>query len=137
MISVNAASDPNQVTTGDAAPGVVTIQANMVVTKWPEPLVCQVALSGAMTCVALEQDAVPENVRTAFTEAVFEEDLEVMTTKSPIEAGAAKVQEAATAKELCVHDAAVYVIVCAPADEAANSRKVVIIVFIRHNPVES
>jgi hypothetical protein len=109
----------------------------MVVTKWPAPLDCQVALSGAMTCIALEQDVVPENVSTALTEGVFEEVLEVMTSRSPIEAGAAKVQEAATAKELCVHDAAVYVIVCAPADEAANSRTVVIIVFIRHNPVES
>ena len=130
MISVNAASDPNQVTTGDADPGVVTIQANIVVTKWPGPLGCQVAPSGGMTCVALEHEAIPENVSTAFTETVFEEDLEVMTSRSPIEAGAAKVQEAATAKELCVHDAPVYEIVCAPADEAANSRTVVIIIFI-------
>jgi hypothetical protein len=135
LMSVNVASVPNQVTTGADAPAVETIQANIVVMKWPPPLVCHVAALGAMTCVDVEQEAVPEKVSTALTEAVFEEDFEVMTSRSPTEAPA-NVQEAVTAEELRTHDAPVYVIVCAPATEAANSTTMAISVFIVHNPVE-
>jgi hypothetical protein len=135
-MSVKVASVPNQVTTGDDAPAVETTQANIAVMKWPPPLLSHVAALGAMTLVDVEQEAAPENVSTAVTEAVFEEDLEVMTSRSPTEA-AANVQEAVTAGALRVQDAPVYVIVCAPAMEAANSTTVAISVFIGHHPVES
>jgi hypothetical protein len=134
-MSVNVASVPDQVTTGDEAPAVETMQANIVVIKLPPPLVCHVAALGAMTCVDVEQEAFPEKVSTALAEAVFEEDLEVMTSRSPAEA-AVNVQEAVTAEELRAHDAPVYVIVCAPAMEAANRTTMVISVFIVHNPVD-
>jgi hypothetical protein len=130
-MSVKVASVPNQVTTGDDVPAVETIQANIVVTKWPPPLVSHVAALGAMTRVDVEQEAAPENVSTAVTEGVFEDDLEVMTSRSPTEA-AANVQEAVTAEALRVQDAPVYVIVWAPAMEAANSTTAVISVFIGH-----
>ena len=135
-MSVNVASVPNQVTTGDAAPALETMQANMVVMKWPPPFVCHVAAPGEMTCFGVEQETVSENVSTAVTEAVFEEDFEVMTSRSPAEAGAAKVQEAVTEEECPVHAAPVYVIVCAPAIGAANNTTAVISIFIGHNPVE-
>ena len=38
-MSVNVALVPSQVTTGDDAPALETMQANMVVMKWPPPLV--------------------------------------------------------------------------------------------------
>jgi hypothetical protein len=134
-MSVNVVSDPNQVTTGDDAPAVETMQANIVVMKCPAPLGCHVARLGAMTCVDVEQVAVPGKVSTALTEGVFEEDLEVMISRSPTDA-AANVQEAVTAEELRAHDAPLYVIVCAPAMEAVISTTMVISVFIIHNPVE-
>lgn len=132
-MSVNVASVPNQVTIGDAVPGLVTTQANMVVIKCPPPLVCQVARPGAITSVGVEQEAVPEKVSTAVAEAVLEEDLEVMTSRSPTEAEAASVQEAVTPEEWPAHAAPVYVIVCAPAIEAADSRTMVMNVFIVHS----
>lgn len=135
-MSVNVALVPNQVTTGDDAPALETMQANMVVMKWPPPLVCHVAAPGAMTCFGVEQEAVSENVSTAVTESEFEEDFEVMTSRSPTETGAANVQEAVIADEWPVHAAPVYVIACAPAIGVANNTTAVISIFIGHNPVD-
>ena len=97
--SVNVALVPNQVTTGDDAPALETMQANMVVMSGPPPLVCHVAAPGAMTCFGVEQEVVSENVSTAVTESEFEEDFEVMTSRSPTATGAANVQEAVIADE--------------------------------------
>jgi hypothetical protein len=90
-----------------------------------------------MTCVPLGQEAVPEKVSTAVTEGVTEADLEVMTSRSPTAAGAAKVQEAVIAEEWRVHDAPVYVMVCAPTMGAVNNKTVAISIFIGRNSLES
>jgi hypothetical protein len=90
-----------------------------------------------MTCVPLGQETVPEKVSTAVTEGVVEADLEVMTSRSPTAAAAAKVQEAVTAEEWRVHDAPVYAMVCAPTMGAVNSRTVAISIFIGHDLLKS